>query len=211
MKAYLLLHAAPYLLLMTAACWHAIGLGTQGLRGRIVHWMTGIGMALGLLTPPWGWAEIGGAVFTVLFLRWLVTPEGREFARVVSVALVAAADMALRLLGRTLRWVLSPVAHEGAPAERAPEVPRHRDTLGSRMATTPPASLFEPEPWKRGTAYDTSSVPAVARVETYADIIGSVVAGSLGYNDGARYVHEYYSVSRSKFARDVRAIREEAA
>lgn len=207
MKAYLLLHAAPYLLLMTAACWHAIGIGTHGLRGRIVHSIVGTGMAWGILTPPWGWAEMGAAVFTVLFLKWIVTPEGREFARAAGAALVAGIDMTLRLLGRTLRWVLSPVAHEGAPDEQAPEVPRHRDTLGSRMATTPPASLFEPEPWKRGTADDTTPAP----VETYDDIVGSVVAGTLGFNDAARYVHEYYSVSRSKFARYVRAIREEAA
>lgn len=211
MRVYLLLHLAPYLLLMTAACWHAIGLGTQGLRGRIVHWIVGAGMAWGVVTPPWGWAQIGAAVLTVVAARWLRTPEGRAAAAVGVAALVAAGDAVLRLLGRTVAWVLSPRTHEAPPAELSEKVPAPVWTGGSQLATTPPAHLFEPEAWRRNTAHDTPPAPALAPVETYADILGTVLAGNLGFNDGARYVATNFGVSRSKYATDMRALRAAAA
>lgn len=202
---------AAYLLLMTAACWHALGIGTQGHRGRIVHTLTGIGMAWGLFTGPPGLIGIGGAVATVTGVRWLMTPEGRLFAAGAGRAVWAGGDVVLCTLGRTLRWVLSPHTHEALPIELSAPVSTPRNTLGSRMATTPPAHLFEMEPWKRGTAHDTSPTPGLTPVETYADLIGSVVAGTLGFNEGARRAAAAFTVSRSKFAVDVRKIREEAA
>lgn len=200
-----------YLLLMIAASWHALGIGTQGHRGRIVHAVTALGMIWGALTPPWGWVQIGAAVGTVLFARWIITDEGRRFVQTTGVLIWAMCDATLRLIGRTFRWVLSPATHEAPPVTFTRLVSVPRDTLGSQMASTPPGHLFEPEAWKRGTAADTTARPVLTPVETYADIIGSVVAGTLGYNDGARYVQENYGASRSKFARDVRATREEAA
>ena len=200
-----------YLLLMIAACWHALGIGTQGHRGRIVHTITGAGMLWGALTPPWGWVQIGGAVATVMGGRWLVTPDGRAFLVALGRVLVEAADMVLCTLGRTLRWVLSPVEREAPPVERERVVSIPRDTLGSALALQPPRHLFEPEPWQGRTAQQDRPTPAAAPVETYADVLGSVLAGTRGFNEGARYVAEHHKVSRSKFAVDMRRLREEAA
>lgn len=197
----------PYLLLMVAVCWHALGVGTQGLRGRIVHSITGAGMVWGILTPPSGWVQIGTAVATVLTARSLGKEEGRAAAARAGVWLWQVADTGLRVLGRTVRWVLSPPVHEGPAVEQSPGVSRHRDTLGSRMASTPPAHLFEPEAWRRGTAQDTVVTPILAPVDTYADIIGSVLSGRLGFNDGWRRAEKNFGVSRSKYARDVREAR----
>lgn len=210
-KHSVLLDLGPLLLLLVAACWHAVAIGTQGLRGRIVHWLTGAGFLWGLITPPWGWVQIGGAVIIVTSVRWLVTPDGRVFLLVAGRVLVQLGDEVLRLLGRTLRWVLSPAEREAPPAEQCEQVSRPRDTLGSRMATTPPAHLFEPEPWKRGTAGGALPAASLAPVETYSDILGSVLAGRLGYNEAARYLKKTFNISRSKFARDMRALREDAA
>ena len=202
MRAYM-----PYVLLMCAASWHALSVGTQGLRGRIVHSITGAGILWGAVTPPWGWVQIGAAVATVVGLRWLITPEGRVFAVAAGRWLVQAADLVLITLGRTLRWVLSPRTHEGPPVELSEPVSVPRDTLGSRMATTPPAHLFEPEPWRRGTAQETTVIPVLTQVETYEDMVRKVAAGKIGWTEGCRLAVKY-GVSRSTYARKVRALKE---
>src|SRR4051812_47385885 len=125
----------PLVALLIAAAWHALALGTQGLRGRIVHSVTAVGLLWGALTPPWGWAQIGAAVALVTFVRGAAPDTGRLVlieAGHATVCFLAAASMELaRAVGRTVRFVFpSPApAHEEAPSTLSEPVPPRGDTV----------------------------------------------------------------------------------
>jgi hypothetical protein len=199
---------SAYLLLLVAAAWHAMGIGTVGLRGRIVASITGVGMVWGFLTPPAGYVGIGGAVATVLALRWSITDNGRA-AIVVAVRQLGHAALVVGMalahaVGAAVRTVFPRRTHEAAPVELSDPVPRHLDTAelalphGDRWGITTPVA----------ESGETAQVSPLAPVETYRGVITEVAINSRPFNDTAKYVLENFGVSRSKFARDVRALRE---
>lgn len=196
-----------YALLMVAACWHALALGTIGLRGRIVAGITAAGMLWGALTPPWGWVQIGAATGTVGFFRWAVTEQGRAVLLPVGRELLVWTAGTLRGCWAAVWFVLSPPrTYEAPPVERPAVMPRRGDTAQVALPNGDRWGLLTPAV----DCGDTAQVSVVTPVETYAGVIAGLGADGRGYNETARYVELKFGVSRSKFARDVRAAKGEA-
>ena len=194
-----------YVLLMTAAAWHAIGIGTVGLRGRIVAALCGVGFLWGALTPPWGWVQIGCAVGTVTGLRWAATERGREALTSAGWSLVGWSADTLRACWWAVVAVLSPPrTHEPVVIEHAAPVPPPGETAQVALPHGDRWGLLGPVAERA----DTAAVPALAPLETYAGVVADAAAGRRPFNETARYVKERYGRSRSTFARDVRATRE---
>lgn len=204
-----------YLLLMAAACWHALSLGTIGTRGRIVHTLTGVGLLTGMVTGPAGYLGIGAALACVLAGRhgpgWLRDGGALVLGELARAGARAGVDLFWSCVRAVAAVVASPTTCEGPPAEREEVV----SVPGETVYATPKMMRWTPGYETGGVGFDTAQeqgpVPAVAPIETYRQVLVEVVTGARGYNDAARYVTGRYGVSRSKFSRDVRDIREEKA
>ncbi len=198
----------PYALLLIAAAWHAIGIGTVGLRGRIVAGLCGAGFLWGALTPPWGWVQIGAAVGTVTGIRWCASEQGRAGLLAAGAALVTwTADTLRSCWWAVVRVFSPPPTYEVALPERDEPVPVPGDTVQG----TPQMMRWTPGWDQKAREVDTAQDRALAPLETYAGVIGDTAAGDRPFNDTARYVKIRFGVSRSKFARDVRAVKGEKA
>lgn len=204
-----------YVLLLCAALWHALGLGTVGMRGRIVHGLTGVAILVGVLTGRAGYVGLLAGLGTVLGVRhggrWLLDGGafllaewvGRLWRWFAPWAVDLLRDMVIVVAG-----VFSPPrTYEAAPVELSEPVSVRGETAqvvmphGDRWGMLGPAD----------TAGDTEEWPALVSVETYWDWIATAVKKCGGYNAAAREAAARFGVSRSKFARNLRALKEEAA
>lgn len=194
----------PYVLLMIAAAWHAIGIGTVGLRGRIVAGVAGSGFLWGSLTPPWGWFQIGCAVATVTVIRWSCTEHGRAVLVTVGIRLIGWTADTLRSCGRAVLAVLSPPRTHEAPAVAVCEpVSPPSDTAEVRLPNGDRWGIVGPVGDRGDTARETVLTP----LETYASVVSDTAAGRRPFNEAARYVHGRFGKSRSTFARAVARVR----
>lgn len=201
-----------YALLMSAAVWHSLALGTIGTRGRVVHVLTGAGLIAGLLGGPAGYAGIGGAVATVALMRWAATEHGRavlgELLRAGVRAFVRwAADTVRHGLDAVLYVFSPPPTYEAAPVERVEAVSPPADTAEVALPHGDRWGLLAPSPEGAGPG----AVPSVTPLPTYDELLRRQAPKSDGFNAAAREAESRFGVSRSKFARDLREIRERRA
>lgn len=200
-----------YALLMIAAAWHALGIGTVGLRGRIVAGVSGCGFLWGALTPPWGWVQIGCAVATVTGIRWSVTEHGRATMVVVGRSLIGWTAETLRACCRAVMAVLSPPrTHEAPPVPVCEPVSPPGDTAEVRLPHGDRWGIVGPV----GDSGDTAQETVLTPLETWASVVDDTAAGRRPFNETARYVLARFGKSRSTFARAVARVRngeEEAA
>lgn len=188
---------AAYVLLLCAAAWHALEIGTIGDRGRIVHTLTGIGFVAGLFTGWPGYVGVAGALVTVLAARqvgrWLAAGGWLILAitlwRCTRTAFTWAArltvDAVLNTLALLAPRVSPPLPHEAhAGPQCQPPCPR--------CDTAQPA--LDDTPWP-------------AQVQTWWDWLGTAVETCGGYERAAEAALAKWGNSRSKFARDLAKIR----
>lgn len=203
-----------YGLLMCAYAYDLLGIGLIGNRGRIILGLIALGLAAAWIEGPAGWAGLALGVTTVLGLRrlgeWLRHEGGLQ---IVGLLLLGAVNWGAGYAGDMMRRafeVLLPSPREDVPEPEihaAPVVPPAGDTVYA----TPQMMRWTPGTDAGGTAGDTTTGPALTPVETYPDILGTVISGAITWTEGLNRAQAAFGVSKSKYARDMRALREEAA
>lgn len=197
-----------YGLLVCAYVYDLLNIGLIGHRGRIILTLIGAALVLAWWRGPIGWLGLGLGVATVLGVRrlgeWLRHEGGLEQSWAGTLAGLAWLAGYVGDMIRRLCEVLSPVSRETCEEptlDAQPSVPRNYGTA----VATPDMMRWTPG-WTPPVAPD-----GLHSVETYSDWLPTSVEQHGGFNAAAREAGQRWGVSRSKFARDMRGLREEVA
>ena len=203
-----------YGFVISAYVYDLLEIGLIGNRGRIILALIGCGLAAAWIQGPPGWIGLTAGVGTVLVTRrlreWLRHEGGWQ---IVAALALESARWTAGLVGDMVRRaceILLPHPREGAPMLPV-NVPDPVPPPGDTAYATPSMMRWTPGWAPPTTSGDTAQGRVLAPVETYADILGTVLAGEIGFNEGFRRAAAAFGVSKSKYARDMRALRREAA